>query len=136
MSVPAVIRAARAAGLELALSPAGRIAFCGPASLVELFKPALVENRDAIIQVLASEAVTPPLEERRASVEKLLDQMQAENERRQGWWRKTPDGWPHAITLRSALSGEATVIRFPKGGRAEAALIGLAGIRKEAERHG
>jgi hypothetical protein len=54
----------------------------------------------------------------RASVERLLDAMAAENERRRDWWRKPIEGWSEGrLTIRSIVTGESTVIRFPKGGR-------------------
>ena len=44
------------------------------------------------------------LEERRAAVERLLDAMAAENERRRDWWREPPKGWREGrLELRSAL---------------------------------
>ena len=54
----------------------------------------------------------------RASVERLLDAMAAENARRRDWHAKPAEGWRDGrLELRNILTGEATVIRFPKGGR-------------------
>ena len=66
----------------------------------------------------APPAVVASLEERRAAVERLLDAMSAETERRRDWWREPPKGWREGrLELRSALSSEATIIRFkPKIG--------------------
>jgi len=47
-----LLKQARDAGLELRVSPAGKLACRGPADQVERFKPALVENRDALIAEL------------------------------------------------------------------------------------
>jgi hypothetical protein len=44
MSASNILRAARNAGLSLSLSPAGKIAYRGPADVLALFKPALVEK--------------------------------------------------------------------------------------------
>jgi hypothetical protein len=47
----------------------------------------------------------------RATVERLLDAMAAENERRREWWRQPVDGWREGqLTIRSIISGESTVI--------------------------
>jgi len=35
-----------------------------------------------------------------ASIERLLDGFAAEAKRRDGWWKRPPDGWPNHITLR------------------------------------
>lgn len=114
MSASAVLLSARAAGLTLALSPAGRIAIRGPAKVLERFKPALLENRDAIIQELAAEGDAPSLEEPLAAVEKLLDTMAEETERRREWWTRPPAGWPETITLRNIVRGETTTIRLQR----------------------
>jgi hypothetical protein len=66
----------------------------------------------------AAPAPVASLEERRASVKRLLDAMGAENERRGQWWAKPVEGWRDGrLELRSAVTGETTVIRFPKGER-------------------
>jgi len=62
--------------------------------------------------------VVASLKERRASVALLLDAMADENERRRGWWRDPVEGWREGrLVIRSALTGEANVLLFPKRGR-------------------
>ena len=47
------------------------------------------------------------LDERRAAVNDMLDQMQAENERRREWWRAPVEGWREsALTICSAATGD------------------------------
>jgi hypothetical protein len=42
--------------------------------------------------------------------------MAAENERRRNWWREPVEGWREGrLVIRSALTGEATIIELPKG---------------------
>jgi len=71
---------------------------------------------DALSDSLRPAPVTASFEERRASVALLQDAMAAENERRRGWWREPVEGWREGrLVIRSALTGEATVIELPKG---------------------
>jgi hypothetical protein len=75
-------------------------------------------HKPDILRELAPAAPVASLEERRAAVLALLDDLAAETERRRDWHTKPPEGWSEGrLELRSALTGEATVIRFPKGGR-------------------
>jgi hypothetical protein len=129
MNAARILREARDAGLSLGLSPAGRIAYRGPADLVALFRPALLENRDAIIEALAAEAApaaTPATfpetaaADARASVEAMRDAMAAETAARRDWHKQPVDGWRVGrLEWRNVVTGETTVIRFPKpkGGR-------------------
>jgi hypothetical protein len=73
---------------------------------------------DALPASLPSVPVVASLKERRASVALLLDAMADENERRRGWWRDPVEGWREGrLVIRSALTGEANVLLFPKRGR-------------------
>ena len=64
-------------------------------------------ERDAILAALD--------EERRANVERLLDAMAAENERRRDWHAHPVEGWRESrLEWRSAETGEATVIHLSK----------------------
>jgi hypothetical protein len=56
-------------------------------------------------------------EDARASVNKLLDAMAAENERRREWWNKSPYEHDGSLKIRSAATGETNVIALPKRGR-------------------
>jgi hypothetical protein len=111
VSPASVLRAARGAGLMLALSPAGKIAFRGPAHVAELFKPVLLENRAAIVQALAIEAAAPA-DDARAAVDRLFADMARENERRRDWWKSSPYDRDGNLTIRSILTGETTTIRL------------------------
>ncbi|MGD9542408.1 hypothetical protein [Methylocystis sp.] len=55
MSAARLLKEARAAGLSLRISPAGKLACLGPAETVERLKPALAERRDELIAELRSE---------------------------------------------------------------------------------
>lgn len=55
MSAARLLKEARAAGLSLRVSPAGRLACRGPAETLERLKPALVERRDELLAELRSE---------------------------------------------------------------------------------
>ena len=47
-------------------------------------------------------------------VPRLLDAMAAENERRRDWHTQPVEGWREGrLELRSAATGEATIIHFP-----------------------
>jgi hypothetical protein len=123
MSASSILHAARNAGLSLGLSPAGKIAYRGPADVLELFKPALVENRDAILAALAIEAAPaatpatfPETEpgDARARVERLLDAMGAQNEAARDWWRKSPYDANGNLTIRSIVTGDTATIRLKR----------------------
>ena len=52
--------------------------------------------------------------QRRANVERLLDAMAAENERRRDWHTQPVEGWREGrLEWTNASTGEATIIRFP-----------------------
>lgn len=71
---------------------------------------------EALSASLPSAPVAASLEERWASVALLRDAMAAENERRRNWWREPVEGWREGrLVIRSALTGEATIIELPKG---------------------
>jgi hypothetical protein len=123
MSASSILHAARNAGLSLGLSPAGKIAYRGPADVLELFKPVLVENRDAILAALAIEAAPaatpatfPETEpgDARARVERLLDAMGAQNEAARDWWRKSPYDANGNLTIRSIVTGDTATIRLKR----------------------
>ena len=55
MSAARLLKEARAAGLSLRVSPAGKLACRGPSETLERLKPALVERRDELLAELRSE---------------------------------------------------------------------------------
>lgn len=55
MSAARLLKEARAAGLSISVSPAGKLACRGPAETLERLKPALAECRDELIEELRSE---------------------------------------------------------------------------------
>lgn len=55
MSAARLLKEARAAGLSISVSAAGKLACRGPAETVERLKPALAERRDELIEELRSE---------------------------------------------------------------------------------
>jgi hypothetical protein len=107
MSALRTLKETREAGLILSVSSAGKIAYRGPREAFERFAPVLRSERDAILDALA--------EERRANVERLLDAMAAENERRRHWHTKSVEGWPGRLTWTSVVTGEAKIIKLCEG---------------------
>jgi hypothetical protein len=55
MSAARLLRQARAAGLKLAVSPAGKLKCRGPVPVLERLKPALALHRDALLAALRAE---------------------------------------------------------------------------------
>jgi hypothetical protein len=94
----------------------GASAAVGFVSFVSAPSGAFAKNFSAVTPALDPPATS--VEDRRAAVSRSLDVMASENERRRGWWREPVDGWREGrLTIRSAVTGEAKVIRLPKGGR-------------------
>lgn len=60
MSAARLLKEARAAGLFLRVSPAGKLACRGAAETVERLKPALSEHRDALLDELRAESAYDP----------------------------------------------------------------------------
>ncbi|WP_292533818.1 hypothetical protein [Methylocystis sp.] len=60
MSAARLLKEARAAGLSISVSPAGKLACRGPAETVERLKPALSEHRDALLDELRAESAYDP----------------------------------------------------------------------------
>jgi hypothetical protein len=123
MTAAVALREAREAGLTLAVSPTGSIACRGPSAVAERFKPRLIENRVAVLALLAAEAAPQPSAtvsaDTSASVDALIADMAAENERRRDWHKQPLSDWRAGyIKFRSALTGETTIIRFHNRGRA------------------
>jgi hypothetical protein len=67
MSATRVLREAREAGLNLSVSPAGKLFCRGQLGAVQRFKPVLVENRDAIVAELKTECAFVPERLQRAA---------------------------------------------------------------------
>jgi hypothetical protein len=119
MTAALALREAREAGLTLAVSPTGSIACRGPAAVAERFKPRLIENRAAVLALLAAEVAPPPSatasDDARASVDRLLADMAAENERRRDWSKQPLSDWRAGhLEIRSAMTGGTTIIRLHK----------------------
>ncbi len=86
----------------------------------ELDQPA----SDARSASLLPRPAAASLDDRRASVALLRDAMAAENERRRGWWREPVEGWREGrLVIRSALTGEATVIELSPSRRQSIGLV-------------
>jgi hypothetical protein len=61
----------------------------------------------------APELTPEQFAERRASVDRLLADMAAENERRRDWHKQPVPGWREGrIAWRNVVTGEETVLRF------------------------
>jgi hypothetical protein len=83
----------------------------------------LRELKPGIIALLRAETAAPvsavSAEDTRASVDRLIADMAAENERRRDWHKQPLDDWRAGyIKICSALTGETTIIRFHTRGRA------------------
>jgi len=84
----------------------------GVTEALELDQPA----SDARSASLPRGPVAASLDDRRASVALLLGAMAEENVRRRDWHKLPVEGWREGrLVIRSALTGEATVIELPKG---------------------
>lgn len=125
MSAAAVLKDAASAGVALSLN-GDNIAFKATTRPHADLIARLREHKAEIVALLRQEtSVEPPpismtttlnaasIEEARKSVDRLLDQMAHENDRRREWWRKPVE--EGRLTLRSALTGEVKVIELPKG---------------------
>lgn len=120
MTAALALREARVAGLTLSVSPTGALACRGPTAIAERFKPRLVEHRAAVLALLAAEGAPPPVStagaDARASVDRLLADMAAENERRRNWRAHPLKDWRAGyLEIRSVLTGETTIVRLHKG---------------------
>jgi hypothetical protein len=79
-----------------------------------------LQHRDASPYAASPEqaAVASPaddarrLDEARASVAKIYEQMAAERERRLQWWRAPVEGWPDQIVIRNIVRDEAVTVRL------------------------
>jgi hypothetical protein len=112
MSAAAILRQARGDGLELSATPAGNIKVRGPREAVAAWTPIVIKNKDALLAELSSGLSRADV---RASVDALLADMAAENDRRRGWWREPVDGWREGrMEWRNVVTGETTVIRLAK----------------------
>ncbi len=60
MSAARLLKEARAAGLSISVSPAGKLSCRGPAKTLERLKPALAEHRDAMLDELRAECAYDP----------------------------------------------------------------------------
>src|SRR3974390_1532562 len=105
----AIIEGARRDGVELTGTPAGNIKFRGPAEAVARWRPALVENKAAVLAELRTAKAEINRElaqpDPRVRVEALLDAMAAEHQRRRDWWEQHPAGWPYELRLQNLLTG-------------------------------
>jgi hypothetical protein len=112
MSAATFLRQAQGDGLDLTATPAGTIKVRGPREAVAAWTPIIIENRAALLAELSA---APSPNDARASVDRLLVEMAAENERRRDWWRQPVDGWREGrLKIRSVLDGETTTIRLSK----------------------
>lgn len=138
MTIVAVLKDLADNGVRLALKGdnlALKAAVRPPSALIERLR----EHKAEIVALLRQEAGSeppslpsgrePPLspspivataEDARVSVERILDAMAAENERRRNWWREPLEGWSEGrLAIGSIDTGETTVIYLAtKRGRA------------------
>jgi hypothetical protein len=106
-----LLQQAHGDGLELSATAAGKIKVRGPREAVARWTPIIVENKSALLAKLSA---APSPADARAAVEKLLDEMAAENERRREWWKASPFDRDGNVTIRSILTGATDVILLPK----------------------
>jgi hypothetical protein len=122
MSAAAVLRDAAECGIVLSLNGAN-VAFKAAVRPPPELLARLREHKAEIVALLAAEAAPPPSatagDDASASVDRLIADMAAENERRRDWHKQPLSDWRAGyIKIRSALTGETTIIRFHKRGRA------------------
>jgi hypothetical protein len=111
MSAASILRQARGDGLELTATPAGKIKVRGPREAVAAWTPIIVENK---AELLAELSAAPSPDDARTTVDKLLAEMAAENERRRNWWKSSPYDRDGNLTIRSIITGEKTTIRLQR----------------------
>jgi hypothetical protein len=119
MSAAAVLRDAAECGVVLSLNGAN-VAFKAAVRPSPELLARLREHKAEIVALLAAEAAPPPSAavsaDTRASVDRLIADIVAENERRRDWHKQPLDDWRAGyIKIRSALTGETTIIRLHKG---------------------
>jgi hypothetical protein len=123
MSAAAVLRDAAECGVSLSLNGAN-VAFKAAVRPPPALLARLREHKAEIVALLRREIATEPpaahvSDGARASVDRLIADMAAENDRRRGWHKQPLDDWRAGyIKIRSALTGETTIIRFHNRGRA------------------
>lgn len=120
MSAATLVRQAHDDGLELTATPAGNIKVRGPREAVARWTPIIVEHKPEIVAEITRPAVVASLDERRAAVERMRDEMASEIEGRRDWYREPVAGWREGrLEWRNLKTGEHSVVRFqrPKGDR-------------------
>jgi hypothetical protein len=111
MSAAAILRQAQGDGLELTATAAGTIKVRGPREAVAAWTPVIVENKAALLAELSS---GQPNADARASVDRLLVEMERENAAHRDWFRASPYDPDGNLVMRSILTGEMTTIRLSK----------------------
>jgi hypothetical protein len=114
MSAAALVRQAHDDGLELTATPAGNIKVRGPREAVARWTPIIVERKPEIIAEIAKPAAVVSLDDRRAAVRRLLDDMARENEARRDWFTQPLSDWREGRLMIRGIDGETTAIELLK----------------------
>jgi hypothetical protein len=122
MSAAAILRDAAECGVVLSLNGAD-VAFKAAIRPPPELLARLREHKAEIVALLAAEAAPPPRAavstDTRASVDRLIADMATDIERRRDWHKQPLEDWRAGyIKIRSALTGETTIVRFHNRGRA------------------
>lgn len=137
MSASLLIKKADAEGVSVRLESDNKLKACGPAEARGKWLPILREHRSELLAELTGGTLRPsrpPLrqggeswrpcdggsvetsfEDRRASVEAIYAQMEAERERRRDWWERPVEGWRDGrLTIRNIARDETVIVDFKK----------------------
>jgi hypothetical protein len=126
MTAAAVLREATSCGVAVSLngdSLALKATSKPSPALLEKLREHKAEILTLLRMEIAAEAAPPPSAtvstDTRASVDRLIADMAAETERRRDWHKQPLQDWRAGrLEIRSALTGEATIIWLRKGKRA------------------
>ena len=137
MSASLLIKKAAAEGVSVKLENDNKLKAYGPAEARAKWLPILREHKSELLAELAAsdrQTARPPLrqggeswrsydggtvensfEEKRASVEAIYAQMEAERERRRDWYAQPVEGWRDGrLTMRNIARDETVVVDFRK----------------------
>jgi hypothetical protein len=137
MSADLIIKKAAAEGVSVRLESDNKLKACGPAEARAKWLPILREHKSELLAALSASdrktarpqlrecgeswrscdggSVETSFEDRRASVEAIYAQMEAERERRRDWWERPVEGWRDGrLTIRNIARDETVIVDFKK----------------------
>jgi hypothetical protein len=137
MSASLLIKKAAAEGVSVKLENDKKLKAYGPTEARAKWLPILREHKSELLAALSASdrktarpqlreggeswrpcdggSVETSFEDRRASVEAIYAQMEAERERRRDWWERPVEGWRDGrLTIRNIARDETVVVDFRK----------------------